>query len=445
MKFSVAEIAEVTGAEVVHSADMDEYFSICTDSRIITPEDIYLPLRGERFDGHSFINNVVEAGCRGYFVDKSHVLSDYKKTDFVLRVDDTLSAYLKIASFGKDRVKPLTVGVTGSSGKTTVKEMVSCVLSKKAKTHKSLLNHNNEIGLCQTLLSLEGDEKFLVVEMGMRGLGEIDLLAKYARPDIAVINNIGTAHIGRLGSVENIAKAKCEITNYLSKDGLLIACENDFIKKYSKTENIVFYNSKSYDILSMDEDSIEFVYKDRNYKLNVSGEYNVLNAIAAIEVGVACGLGYEEIACGLREYTPIEKRGSRIELKNGALLINDCYNANPDSMKASLSTFLSTYNNRKKVLVLGDMGELGEHEEFYHREAGRLIRNYDVDYLVVIGELSKFISEEAGVKNTKCFSAGDIDNVVSFLKNIVDKDSVVLFKASRVMKLEEIIKKLVEE
>ena len=445
MKFSVAEIAEVTGAEVVHSADMDEYFSICTDSRIITPEDIYLPLRGERFDGHSFINNVVEAGCRGYFVDKSHVLSDYKKTDFVLRVDDTLSAYLKIASFGKDRVKPLTVGVTGSSGKTTVKEMVSCVLSKKAKTHKSLLNHNNEIGLCQTLLSLEGDEKFLVVEMGMRGLGEIDLLAKYARPDIAVINNIGTAHIGRLGSVENIAKAKCEITNYLSKDGLLIACENDFIKKYSKTENIVFYNSKSYDILSMDEDSIEFVYKDRNYKLNVSGEYNVLNAIAAIEVGVACGLGYEEIACGLREYTPIEKRGSRIELKSGALLINDCYNANPDSMKASLSTFLSTYNNRKKVLVLGDMGELGEHEEFYHREAGRLIRNYDVDYLVVIGELSKFISEGAGVKNTKCFSAGDIDNVVSFLKNIVDKDSVVLFKASRVMKLEEIIKKLVEE
>ena len=130
MKFSVAEIAEVTGAEVVHSADMDEYFSICTDSRIITPEDIYLPLWGERFDGHSFINNVVESGCRGYFVDKSHVLSDYKKTDFVLRVDDTLSAYLKIASFGKDRVKPLTVGVTGSSGKTTVKEMVSCVLSK---------------------------------------------------------------------------------------------------------------------------------------------------------------------------------------------------------------------------------------------------------------------------------------------------------------------------
>lgn len=445
MKFSVAEIEEVTGAEVIHSEDKSETFSICTDSRVITQEDIYLPLKGERFDGHSFINNVVESGCRGYFVDKNHVPADYKNADFVLRVDDTLSAYLKIASFWKDKVHPFTIGITGSSGKTTVKEMVASVLSNKAKTRKSLLNHNNEIGLCQTLLSLDGDEKFLVVEMGMRGLGEIDLLAKYARPDIAVINNIGTAHIGRLGSVENIAKAKCEITNYLSKDGLLIACENEFVRKYSKTENIVFYGSKSYDILSMDEDSVEFEYKGRKYKLNVTGEYNVLNAIAAIEVGVACGLGYEEIAGGLMEYIPIEKRGSRVALKNGALLINDCYNANPDSMKASLSTFLSTYNSRKKVLVLGDMGELGEHEEFYHREVGRLIKNYDVDYLVVIGELSRFTAEEACVENTKCFSAGDIDDVVSFLKNIVDKDSVVLFKASRVMKLEEIIKKLVEE
>ena len=445
MEFSVSEIVRVTGAEVIYSSDISEQFSICTDSRVIEPQNIYLPLRGERFDGHSFIDSVVEKGCRGYFVDKNHVYSDYKKADFVLKVDDTLNAYLKIASFGKNKLKPLTIGVTGSSGKTTVKEMVASILSKKAKTHKSLLNHNNEIGLCQTLLSLECDEKFLVVEMGMRGLGEIDLLSKYAKPDIVVINNIGTAHIGRLGSIENIAKAKCEITNYLGNKGLLIACENDFIKKYSKTKNIIFYNQKSYTILDMNENGVIFLYKNKNYKLNVSGEYNVLNAIVAIEVGIACGLDYEMIASGLEEYVPIEKRGSKIELKSGALLINDCYNANPDSMKASLNTFFSTYKDKKKILVLGDMGELGEQEEFYHREIGRFIKNNYVDYLVTVGLLSKFISEEAGISKSRYFSAGDVDGVVSFLYTILDRNVVVLFKASRSMKLEEIINKLVEE
>ena len=445
MKFSVSEIIGVTGAEVVHSSDRSERFSICTDSRVITPQNIYLPLRGERFDGHSFINSAVDLGCRGYFIDKHYVCSDYKKADFVLKVDDTLSAYLEIASFGKDKLNPFTIGVTGSSGKTTVKEMISSVLSKKAKTHKSLLNHNNEIGLCQTLLSLNPDEEFLVVEMGMRGLGEIDLLSKYAKPDIAVINNIGTAHIGRLGSVDNIAKAKCEITNYLGDDGLLIACENELVRKYSKTKNIVFYNQKSYNILGMDENSVEFLYKNKNYKINVSGEYNVLDAVAAIEVGVACGLDYEMIASGLEEYVPIEKRGSKIKLKNGALLINDCYNANPDSMRASLSTFLSIYNNKKKILVLGDMGELGEKEEFYHREIGHFIKNYSVDYLITVGSLSTFISEEANVPQTRCFSSGDIDSVISFLYTILDRNVVVLFKASRSMKFEEIINKLVEE
>lgn len=446
MSFFIEDIIKITNAEIIHQKDEVSHFSVCTDSRKVTSGDIYLPLIGEKFDGHSFIDSAVDKGCRAYFADKKHNVENYKTADFVLRVENTLEAYLKLAAFYKEKISPKTIAVTGSSGKTTVKEMIACVLSQKAKTCKSLLNHNNEIGLCQTMLSLSDDDKFLVVEMGMRGVGEIDLLAKYAKPDIAVISNIGTAHIGRLGSVENIAKAKCEITNYLESDSLLIACENDLIKKYSKVENIVFYNKNSYKILAMDEDSTEFEYKNGKFSLNVSGEYNILNAIAAIETAYACGLSYEQIVEGLSSYTPIEKRGSKIRLQNGALLINDCYNANPDSMKASLKSFLSTYNTKKKVLLLGDMGELGELEEFYHREVGRFIKDCGgVDYLIVVGESSKFILEESDVLNAKSFDSGDIKNTVCFLNTILDKDTVVLFKASRSMKLEEIIKKLVEE
>lgn len=443
MEFSVEDITKISDAKLINFSQISPSFSICTDSRTISEKDVYLPLIGEKFDGHAFINSCVEKGVKAYFLDKNHNVDDYKKTDFVFQVENTLETYLKLASFWRSKLNPFTIAITGSSGKTTVKEMLSSVLSQYAKTHKSQLNHNNEIGLCQTLLSLQTDDKFLVVEMGMRGLGEIDLLAKYAKPDIAIINNIGTAHIGRLGSVENIAKAKCEITNYLKKDGLLITFENDFVKKYSKTKNIIF--CAPFNLIFMDEDKAVFDYKGERFELCVSGEYNILNALTVIEASKACGLSYDEISKGIKKYAPIEKRGSKSVLKNGAILINDCYNANPDSMKASVKTFLSACKSSKKVLVLGDMGELGEHEEYYHREIGTLIKKFDADVLITVGTLAKLIAQEAQVKCSKSFEDDETDKTVLYLKDIMQNGCAALFKASRSMRLEEIIKKLLEE
>lgn len=446
MKFSVKELIKITHARIINSSDEPLVFSVCTDSRTITEDDVYLPLAGEKFDGHDFIESVVEKGVRAYFIDKNHFSANYPKVDFVFGVNDTLCSYLQLAEYHRDKVNPIVVAVTGSSGKTTVKEMLTCVLSQKYKTHKSKLNHNNEIGLCQTLLSMPEDTEFLVVEMGMRGLGEIELLSKYAKPDIAIINNIGTAHIGRLGNVESIAKAKCEITQYLHPEGCLIAYNDDLIKKYSKTENIVFFDESLYKVLKMDESGVEFLYKNNNlYKLNASGEYNVLNAIAVIEAAKKAGLSYEIIYKGLLEYVPIEKRGSKIELKKGSTLINDCYNANPESMKASIKAFTQAYKEKKKALVIGDMGELGYFQKKYHREVGSFLKEQSVDYLITVGELSKIIASESMIKNSKSFMPDEIQEISDYVKSILDEDLVVLFKASRSMKLETIIEKLLEE
>ena len=228
MRFTIEELIEATGANIIVASEGEDDFEISTDTRTIGSGMLYLPLKGENFNGFDFIQNALDAGASGCFIeDLKDVNPD---ADFILQVEDTKAAYLKIAEFYRDKVNPKVIMITGSSGKTTVKEMMSSVMSVKFKTHKTKLNHNNEIGLCQTFLSMPDDTEVLIAEGGMRGLGEIELLSKHTKPDRAVITNVGTAHIGRLGSVENIAKAKCEIVKYLKKDGLFVAPENRLIR-----------------------------------------------------------------------------------------------------------------------------------------------------------------------------------------------------------------------
>jgi UDP-N-acetylmuramoyl-tripeptide--D-alanyl-D-alanine ligase len=323
------------------------------------------------------------------------------------------------------------VAITGSSGKTTTKEIVASTLESKYRVFKTPLNHNNEIGLCQTIFEMPSDTEVLVLEMGMRGLGEIELLSKYAEPDITIISNVGTAHIGRLGTRENIAKAKCEIVKY-QRGAVFIAHDDELIKKTVEFDgDKLFYSIRDVNIIEKDAYYSKFEYKNNIYELNVGGDFNIENALSAINTGMQLGLTIKEIQLGLRKYKSIEKRWEAVNV-NGFEIINDSYNANPESMRAFVDTIFELYDDY--LLVLGDMGELGDNEVQYHKELGEYIltKNANVN-IITIGDLSKNIAKP---------NFEVIEDAVEYIKNNVSKKTKLFLKASRSMKFERIIELL---
>lgn len=440
MKFTFEDLVKVTDAVVLQCQNSSGLFTISTDSRNIDSNNVYLPLKGEKFDGHNFIKDALEKGARGYFTsDKNIKLGD---TKFVLYVESTLEAYLKLALFYKEKINPITIAITGSSGKTTTKEMMASVMAQDYKIHKSPLNHNNEVGLCQTMLSMPEDTEILILEMGMRGLGEIELLSKYSKPDIAVIANTGTAHIGRLGSEKNIAKAKCEISKYLHPEGLLIAHDTDLIRKTNEYKGKTLYvglDSTDLKDIKLYSNSSEFSYKGHDYKLNVEGMHNIQNSLFVINAGLKVGISPEDIAKGLEQYKPIEKRWEVSDIA-GYKIINDSYNSNPESLKAAVSTFISTQSG-PKLLVLGDMLELGKNEKNYHKEIGEFLNGFDAQNvrLLTVGDLAKYIAKTYKGESVQFKENHDAAKYI--LENI-SAGTTMLFKASRSMKFEDIIKEL---
>ena len=235
MKLELEEIIKATSAKVLKNDIETGKLNFSTDTRSIQKGDIFVPIKGETFDGENFIENALNNGAEAYFTRNEKVFDNAK---VVLQVKDTLIAYLECARLCRKNINPKVIGITGSSGKTTSKEMMYAIASEKFKTHKTDKNHNNEIGFCQTMFNMPEDTEVLIVEMGMRGFGEIELLSKYSEPDISIITNAGTAHIGRLGSKENIAKAKCEIVKFQNPNGTFITEENPMV------ENIVDFSGK---------------------------------------------------------------------------------------------------------------------------------------------------------------------------------------------------------
>lgn len=435
MRLTIDEIIEATNAQPIMASEDEEDFAISTDTRTIGQGMLYLPLKGEKFNGFDFIDKALEAGASGYFTENADDVN--LNADVILLVKNTKTAYLQIAEYYKKKVNPKTILITGSSGKTTVKEMMSAVTSVKFKTHKTKLNHNNEIGLCQTLISMPEDTQVLVAEGGMRGLGEIELISKHTKPDRAIITNVGTAHIGRLGSVENIAKAKCEIVKYLKKDGALIAPENKLIRQFNDfSGKSVYVDFKNIKILDANENGSKFIYGGAEYFLPQEGEHNVQNACLVIETALSLGMIPDEIAEGLKNFKSIDNRW-QIEEVGNFKIINDCYNSNPESVKAAIKTFLSLYEG-KKILVLGDMGELGESAVKYHVETGEYLNNFDFDCLLTCGELSKNINPQKG--NTVHFE--DKKSLAKYMADNFKEPTSVLLKASRSMKFEEIIEEI---
>jgi len=440
MMFRLEEILNATNAKVIKNETSAVEFNISTDTRTIKEGDFYLPLKGASFDGENFLDKAFEQGAGGCFITRDEFPQNAK---LILKVEDTKEAYLQLANYKRKKLNPKVIAITGSSGKTTTKEIVYSVVKEKFNTHKTFSNHNNEIGFCETLMTMPENTEVLIVEMGMRGVGEIELLSKYSKPNYAIITNAGSAHIGRLGSLDNIAKAKSEIVKYLSKDGVFISQNNERIKKFAKFEGKkIFYELKDADIIERQTGYTKFIYKNEEFELNVEGDYNVENALSAIEVGMQLGMSTEEIKRGLKAYKPIEKRWETENI-NGLSVINDSYNANPESMKASVSTFISLYKN--PLVVLGDMGELGEHSVELHRQVGSYLATLpnckDVKFLTV-GNLAKEISNV--LKDSASF-VKNFENNEDVSKYILDNAHVgntIFLKASRSMKFEEIIEKI---
>ena len=406
---------------------------ISTDTRTLKSGDVYLPLKGENFDGEKFIPQAIEKGAVAYFTTSD------KKFDGaeMIKVEDTLIAYLELARNRRKKINPKVILITGSSGKTTTKELVHSVISQQFNTYKTQLNHNNEIGFCQTIFEMKEDCEVLILEAGMRGLGEIELISKYAMPDITIICNVGTAHIGRLGSVDNIAIAKCEVTKHQNPNGVFIGHSDDLIKKHLDfSGEKIFYSINDVQINEKQIGCSKFNYKNNEYKLNIEGDYNIENSLAAINAGMILNMNIENIQKGLEEFKPIEKRWE-IESVGNFDIINDSYNANPESMKATLKTVFDLYKNA--VIILGDMGELGENEIEYHAQLGEFVKENKnkSNSILTVGNLAKEICSE---NNFNC----NLEVVHYIIENIKEKRTIFL-KASRSMKFEEIIKALKEK
>lgn len=436
----LSEIAKITNSIILSDFKEDLDVNISTDTRTIDAGNFYLPLKGASFDGENFITQAIEKGAIGAFCTQEHP-ELVNKNIALFKVENTLEAYLKLANARRKKLNYTVVAITGSSGKTTTKEIVASTLSAKFKVFKTPLNHNNEIGFCQTIFATPDDTEVLVLEMGMRGLGEIELLSKYAEPDITIVSNVGTAHIGRLGSRENIAKAKCEIVKY-QRGKTFIAHNDELIRKtVDFNGEKIFYSIKDVNIIEKNASYSKFEYLDNEFELNIGGDYNIENSLAAINCGLQLKMSSQEIQEGLKNYKSIEKRWEAVEA-NGYKIINDSYNANPESMKVFIDTVFEHYNNY--ILILGDMGELGEKEVEYHQELGKYInshKNLDkITTIITIGNLSKNISTQ--IDKCKSVHFETIEAVAEYIKKNVSKDLTLFLKASRSMKLERIIELL---
>lgn len=439
----IKEILKITNGKLICGDEDLDIQNFEKDTRIIQKGDMYVAIKGEKFDGNDFYKDAINKGAVACLMSKE---PDEKIGSIVL-VENTVKAIQQIAAYKRSQVDIPVVAVTGSVGKTSTKDIVAAVMSQKYKVLKTQGNLNNDIGLPFTLLRLH-DENAIVVEMGMNHFGEISLLTSIAKPTLAIITNIGTAHIGNLGSRENILKAKLEILEGLQGNSVIINNDNDLLSDWAEKNkekyNIITYgiNNKNSKYVAEDihsyEDRSEYRIDGREVVVPVGGEHFVLNSLCAIAVGRYFDIPMEKITEGISGFELTKGRMEIEKAKCGASIINDTYNANYDSMKAAIE-YLEKIEGKRKIAVLGDMKELGEYSESLHRKVGEEVK--DIDILITIGELAKCIEETADVREMLHFDNNE--SALEYLKKIMKKDDIILLKASNSMKFGDIAKELI--
>lgn len=437
------ELVDLLGSKVRNYKGDLKINNISTDTRTIKQGDLFVALKGENFDGNNFVNKAIKNGAVCAIISKE-IDCDIP----CIIIENTLFALGKIASYYRSKFNIPLIGITGSVGKTSTKEVIACVLEKKFNVHKTDKNFNNEIGLPQTLFNLNNKHEVSVIEMGMNNFNEIERLTNIAKPSIGVITNIGTAHIENLGNKEGIMKAKMEIDSCFNENSILIVNGDDeYLSKISNMpynvikvsiNNAGDYNA--YDIVELGENGTEFKVnfngKEEKIKISSPGTYNIYNALISIVIGDILKVNIEDIKKGIEEYSPGGMRMNVINFDNGIKVIADCYNANLESMKASVNV-LKTFKGNKRIAVLGDMFELGEYSEDAHREVGLETRE-NIDLLITIGQDSKYIFDEAK-EYIECKHFESKEEAQEYLLRKISYNDIVLVKASRGMKLETII------
>ena len=441
----VYEIVEATRGILVSGNKDDEINFFSQDSRQMTNGGMYIPLKGERFDGHNFIESAFLTGAQAIISEKDVNYED----KIVIKVKDTHQALKDMASYLRNHRPVKVVGVTGSVGKTSTRDMVYSVVKQKYKTLKTEGNYNNEIGLPLTILRYH-DEEVLVLEMGMNHLQEMSRLSMIARPDIACITNVGTAHIGELGSRENILKAKLEIINGMKEGStLIINQDNDMLQTVELPHLNVVRVGKgkeasiqaSHIVLEETKSSFEVEYQGKKeiIEVPVQGEHNISNALIAIAVGIELNISLEDIKKGIQEFKLTKNRMDILE-KNHKTVIDGTYNASVDSMKSSIDV-LANYKKRK-VAILADMLELGDYSQQLHEKVGSYVASKGIDILVCVGKEAKYIYQKARESMKDVYYFESNQEVIARLDELLKEDDVILVKGSHSMNLKEVVEKI---
>lgn len=446
-KMTLAEISAAVGSTTTL---VGEVISICTDTRSIVPGCLFVALSGDNFDGHNFVKSAIEQGAIAAVTEQQIGVCA------CIVVSSTRKALLDIAKTYRKKFSPILVGITGSVGKTTTKEMVALVLSARYKTLKNEGNMNNEIGVPLTLFGLGGDTEAAVIEMGMSHFGEIHRLSRTAKPTLSLITNVGFSHIENLGSQEGILKAKLEILDGMEVDApLIINADDRLLSQVCLDREIITYGIENTDadvlakeVVLGESTTFDILYGGRKYaaRLSCGGRHNVLNALAAFTIGIETGVPPANIIEQLDKYRPLGLR-QNIVFRGKQRIIIDCYNASPTSMEAALELLAQTEpeRNGRHVAVLGDMLELGEHTIPLHEMVGEMAVAAGIDKLICYGDGAKYIAKRADELGLHAGCTQDRGMLLEYLKATLLPDDVVLFKASRGVRLEEIIEEFYKD
>lgn len=426
-----------------------EISRVDTDSRNVHAGALFIPLVGERFDGHAYINSALEAGAAGCLTARER--DSYREDRFYIKVASTQKALRDLAAWYKARFQIPFVAVTGSVGKTTAKDMIAAVLGTRFKVLKTEGNFNNNIGLPLTLLRLDHSYDMCVLEMGMDKFGEIDYLGEIVKPDVAVITNIGDAHIERLGSREGIFQAKCEILPHIRPDGLLVLNGDDAMLatlRGNTPVQAVFCGHQEgveYQGNQTGGDGVSHIHchmvtpnMERDVKIPALGEHMIYPSLIAAAIGEHFGLTADEIEQGILSFVPTRMRMNILKRGDHVTILDDTYNANPQSMRAAISV-LADAPTSHKVAVLGDMFELGAFAPALHSSVGACLGKAGIDTLVAVGALSEHIAQgarDSGVP--RVIHCADKEAAKKALLELIQPDSTYLVKASRGMALEEL-------
>lgn len=446
--------AEWSGKDVL-------FTGVSTDSRTLKAGDLFVALTGERFEGSRFVDSAKEKGAVAALIQQA-VDGDNLPADLpLIRVRDTRLGLGQLAAHWRNRFAIPVIGVTGSNGKTTVKEMLAAILRQASATGTAADNEltdyvlategnlNNDIGVPQMLLRLGRQHRYAVIEMGMNHVGEIAYLTRLVKPSIALITNAGAAHIEGLGSVEAVARAKAEIIAGLDQQGTAVINADDkyalLWREFAGARKIVDFGLREKAQVSAEYQVDLLVNRIRlklpdgvvDLKLQAPGVHNVYNAMAAAAAATALGISKEKIASGLECFRSVQGRMQKKLGLHHAMLIDDTYNANPESVRAALAVLAAT--GGKKILVLGDMGELGKSAIDLHRTIGRDARNAGLDRLLTLGELSAYATEEFG-KGAQHFNT--IDELLNVTESLLGDDVTLLVKGSRFMHMERVVRQL---